>query len=31
MPTFREYMSVITLPINEYIEPYEINRLQIKN
>lgn len=31
MPTFREYMSVITLPINEYIDPYEINRLQIKN
>ena len=30
MVTFKEHMSTITLPITEYINPYEINRLCIK-
>ena len=30
MVTFKEHMTTITLPITEYINPYEINRLCIK-
>ena len=30
MVTFSEHMSVITLPLNEFIDPYEVNKLYIK-
>lgn len=31
MMTFRDHMSIITLPLNEFIDPYEVNKLYVKN